>query len=752
MTNLNFYREDNDNFMETSNVRSGTLNTDGFDYIPAAVNKSSSLTSNECLTSRSSFDDISMTSRPSTGLKIVFKRQSENKYEIKNSNTLDNHQQLSNDSWATNKTEVDLSNGKRLPTRKSARKVKFIFSDQEEPDEIAPVKKRRKNSKTSNPRNSSKNSQNIISYTPQAQLISNINTQYHNKESDDSDDEFSNMMPQDPIYQEILFKNMPYNINLQNQFIQNQILMNSINNQMMNNNLLANTRNIKTRKQSTAKNTANNKKKTSTKKELVSLAESESKMRSRPKRINSRNKKTVDPAPVDSRKKLIYSAAPKKFEEDIIQEATFFKSDIVRATLLQKHEILNSQPAVVINHSKPFPIALVEDKTNIVETKAILFIHLFQTFKSPCIGCPLCKNFMTCTEFSKHIHLDEEDEEVQLIENMKLDKTTKSYKILPYRMDSEELSEEALSTWKIFTKRYSAFKQQQSKQEVQKSLTNPNYMNDIKKSIVEDRDMNNNILQSKNLNLDNEFEQSKKHIINNNKKIEFNDWDHKENENYLINRDRLEYDQLVVIENQIENIEKPVHYFMEEKEDLLLSEDEIESQDNIDNEAKKTVNKLSKEIPPEKKSRISIESTSIDLHLSSDELSLDVDAFVSDLVERTVNDLSPKNKLIKENLLELEHAKQRLRSKSLSYEENIDISSPKPSLIERYFNLYDNLTNDVLLYICDNEFTIIPDSYVLYINNKREINANMLKKATTDYYQSKWLEQSLDLECGRRSH
>ncbi len=71
----------------------------------------------------------------------------------------------------------------------------------------------------------------------------------------------------------------------------------------------------------------------------------------------------------------------------------------------------------------------------------------------------------------------------------------------------------------------------------------------------------------------------------------------------------------------------------------------------------------------------------------------------------------------------------------------------RPTILERYFNLYDNLTNDMMLYICDNSLTVIPDSYVLYINNKREVSLKDLKLAKTKYHHGKWLQQILDLEC-----
>lgn len=71
------------------------MDTNDFDYLPAVVTKSNSLMSNECPTSRSSFDtDVPLPTRPSTGLKLVLKRQSKNTnaYEIKTNLQLDGQQ------------------------------------------------------------------------------------------------------------------------------------------------------------------------------------------------------------------------------------------------------------------------------------------------------------------------------------------------------------------------------------------------------------------------------------------------------------------------------------------------------------------------------------------------------------------------------------------------------------------------------------------------------------------------------------
>lgn len=72
-----------------------SMEINDFDYLPAFVTKSNSLMSNECPTSRSSFDtDVPLPTRASTGLKLVLKRQpnNTNSYEIKTNIQLDGQQ------------------------------------------------------------------------------------------------------------------------------------------------------------------------------------------------------------------------------------------------------------------------------------------------------------------------------------------------------------------------------------------------------------------------------------------------------------------------------------------------------------------------------------------------------------------------------------------------------------------------------------------------------------------------------------
>ncbi len=208
-------------------------------------------------------------------------------------------------------------------------------------------------------------------------------------------------------------------------------------------------------------------------------------------------------------------------------------------------------------------------------------------------------------------------------------------------------------TWKTFSKRFATFKQKQLAMLEQKNSDTTR---------ITDKFL---VTACKTAN-----EKAENSLANLNK-IEFDDWDYKENERFLINQDRIESDQIYEVkhdENNNQVCAKQVHYFYEQEEDLLLSEDEDEN-----------CNKT--ELP-----------------------------------------ISP-NKILKKKT---------------------------PTLDERYINMYENLPHKTLLYLCENEFTIIPLSFVMYLNNQKESNRKQIKLAETSYFKTKWLELSLDLESSKK--
>lgn len=70
----------------------------------------------------------------------------------------------------------------------------------------------------------------------------------------------------------------------------------------------------------------------------------------------------------------------------------------------------------------------------------------------------------------------------------------------------------------------------------------------------------------------------------------------------------------------------------------------------------------------------------------------------------------------------------------------------QPTLIEKFFNLYDNSARDLLVYILDNQFTIVPYTFLLYIIRNRQKKNNLLKLASTNNQKTLWLCYTLDLE------
>lgn len=71
----------------------------------------------------------------------------------------------------------------------------------------------------------------------------------------------------------------------------------------------------------------------------------------------------------------------------------------------------------------------------------------------------------------------------------------------------------------------------------------------------------------------------------------------------------------------------------------------------------------------------------------------------------------------------------------------------KPSLIQSFFNLYDNLPKETLIYINKNQFTIVPISFLNYCDAKRQLKLKRLKLAKTNQLKIIWLCLTLDLEC-----
>jgi hypothetical protein len=359
--------------------------------------------------------------------------------------------------------------------------------------------------------------------------------------------------------------------------------------------------------------------------------------------------------------------------------------------------IMKNPPTVRIIHSKPFPIALVEDKNNVVHTKACLFLHLFQTYLSQCIHCPWCKKLLNVSEFSKHLHMDQmdddddededdddgderniESDEIELetqeerqrhfqlrkreIKFAKLSK--KSFKILPYCFNNnEELSEQDIRRWKIFGDKFAQFKQKHTKNLREQQLKET---------------------ASKTLQL---IENEKQ-----NKTNSFNDWDHVDENTkvFTINTDRIASDTIVyLINNETSGRGKQSNdksAVNTNSDDVFLSEDD------------------------EKEEKINL------------------------------NNIKSKSTFSSYDSADVTPQSSSLNPKCFQY-------LKKPSLTECFFNLYDNLAKETLIYINKNPFTIVPNIFLDYCNKNRKLKLNNIKLAKTKSAKVLWLCLTLDLEC-----
>jgi hypothetical protein len=70
--------------------------------------------------------------------------------------------------------------------------------------------------------------------------------------------------------------------------------------------------------------------------------------------------------------KAIKSSKPVEPEPEVIY---FDSGEFIPQTIEEKMQIACKQPVCKIAHSKPFPIALVYEKTSVVYSKALLLNH-----------------------------------------------------------------------------------------------------------------------------------------------------------------------------------------------------------------------------------------------------------------------------------------------------------------------------------------------------------------------------------------
>jgi hypothetical protein len=197
----------------------------------------------------------------------------------------------------------------------------------------------------------------------------------------------------------------------------------------------------------------------------------------------------------------------------------------------------------------------------------------------------------------------------------------------------------------------------------------------------------------------------------------FNDWDHvDQNGNFFtLEKDRLVSDLIVYLEN-------------DEVTDSIEMTDDITEINNKKVETNKDIRR----------------SNSDDVFLSEDDEKEGDTESVQRIKKKSPpssSSSSTSSKTVHIDLTEMIDEKNEIsNSKSLSH-------LKKPSLIQSFFNLYDNLPKENLIYISKNQFTIVPISFITYCNNKRQLQLKRLKLAKTNQSKVLWLCLTLDLEC-----
>ena len=123
------------------------------------------------------------------------------------------------------------------------------------------------------------------------------------------------------------------------------------------------------------------------------------------------------------------------------------------------------------------------------------------------------------------------------------------------------------------------------------------------------------------------------------------------------------------------------------------------------------------------------------------------DVFLSDDDEETKSNESRKNSVSSAKLVEIA-ASEDLENGFVSAAATTVLKYPrKPSISDCFFNLYENLPKETLVYISKNEFTIVPTSFLAYCDTKRKLKTTKLKLARTDRFKVLWLCLTLDLAC-----
>lgn len=754
--------------LETNNPSSLMETTTNSEDQPINIDDESSL----------AMDESSTSSLPKMGLKLVLKRHSGDKYEVKNSvstgatstnsattttttttyttatNAASYLSSISNTNSVKNKVSTDTNNNLESmtggrPKREAARKVKFTFSESEYDLDDFPLKKR-------------------VRVTQQSSL-----------------NETKPTMPQPPLPRLLL--------------------------------------NVSTAARKNEKNANSNKKSFSS-----SSKQKTSEQTNRTYRIVNESKHDPSKSAMRQLPPPLPQPQPLPPQPEAQQEETqipFELDEIVFKTVEEKLSIAKNLPSVVLNRSKPFPIALVEDKTNVVYTKALLFLHLFKSYSAPCINCPWCNRFLSVGEFSKHIHLDDmDDDDEEASSNSsssgsssdsssdlsdsdlndengnsnrnggrgrkqsrrqvskrqkKLAKLMqKSFKILPYCTNvdeaNDELSESDIKTWKVFGDRFTQFKlkrvQQQKKIRELNQLVNNSNSNSRSNSFNSETNQQLTLLltnRNQHNNTTNNSSNNPSPLV----KKSFDDWDRQEKDLYYIEKNKLDCEKVTYL-----NRNGTVLSGDEEEEEEDENEDEEVDVENNDDGAAIMMPGSKDDA---KQAKITAKN---DLSLSEDEDEREVeeremlqrkerqqqemknkkpDHSLSDDDEEDeekskekINEQENNNEIKKEEIKEPIVASKEANGNENSIKTCTCTNSAKnarqgqlPTLIQRFFNFYDNQPKVIFNYMLKNQFTILPVSYLNYSIRKRELYLKRLMLANTEHLKTVWLCLTLNLEC-----
>lgn len=173
-------------------------------------------------------------------------------------------------------------------------------------------------------------------------------------------------------------------------------------------------------------------------------------------------------------------------------------------------------------------------------------------------------------------------------------------------------------------------------------------------------------------------------------------------------------------------------YFDSTKKTYLITRDRLENE-RIVYVAKSSQSQTTKSDKLDvANSTAAVNSFQADLHLSEDESDSEIDKTKLHKPSSKVG----KSPSPPSQLLEIEDRK-------------IYFYRKMPSNVERFFNYYENLSDDILSYIECSPFLVMPQSLILFNVKNRYRYLKSLLLSTNENLQKKWLCLALNLEVSK---